>query len=169
MLDYYALGFIYNKGHLNISTGEFRVQSKDEAPLKILKRCLEGGSISGHYVYRLYSVEKARYIGNNKIKELCFVPEACRPSFVLGYFDAHGCVYKRDSKYLQVCITGPPRLMYNMQDLLIFHGIESIVKPGKKLMQLVISKQDSIRGFRSFIYTSPVRGVERKRKLLFSV
>jgi len=163
-MDYF-IGFLHNKGYVNVDRMEFRIQCQDKGVLEQLNIFLGGnGTVRGD-ILRTYGEEgvlKALYYKEIELDGLS-------AGFIRGYFDANGGVYVRGNKYLQVTITADKEMAYALQDALITEGIESIVKPYKNSHQLVISKQTAAIRFRSYIYQIPVCRMEKNYSKLFSV
>ncbi|SVD55169.1 uncharacterized protein METZ01_LOCUS408023 [marine metagenome] len=167
-MDYYTIGFLYNKGYVDLPRGAVRIQCQDANILKNIKKTMGKGSIHGD-ILRIYDKVIAEKISYYRSLDVAAIPPKELYNFVRGYFDAHGCVYIRQNKYAQVTMTLQRNVVYYIQNILIFNGIESIVKPLKSSYQLTIAKKAAIAKFRTFIYHDSVCRMESKYFRLFSV
>jgi hypothetical protein len=168
MHDYYTIGFLYNKGYVDLLRGAVRIQCQDTNILKRIKKTLGKGSIHGD-ILRIYDKDIAEKISYYRGLHVATIPSDQLSHFIRGYFDAHGCVYIRQGKYAQVTMTLKQDVVYSIQNILIFNGIESIVKPFKSSYQLTIAKKAAIAKFKAFIYHDSVCRMESKHSRLFSV
>ena len=168
MYDYYTVGFLYNKGYVDLIRGAVRIQYQDSNVLEYIKKIFGKGSIHDD-ILRIYDKDIAEKISYYRNLNIAAIPPEEFSNFVRGYFDAHGCVYIRQDKYAQITMTLQQNFVYSVQNILIFNGIESIVKPFKSSYQLTISKKAAIEKFRAFIYRDSVCRMERKYSRLFSV
>ena len=157
----YVLGFLYNRGYINKTTGEIRLQCADAKTLKYIQASL-GGSITGR-ILRVYD----SHLSTSLLLYRQTPPATITHLFIHGYFDANGCVYLRKSKYLQISISGERHFLLRLQAILVFHDIKSFVKPCKNSHTLIFSKRSSIILFRNML--SNVCGMEKHRLKLFSV
>ena len=168
MHDYYTVGFLYNKGYIDLMRGGFRIQCQDTNVLEYIKKILGKGSIHAN-ILRIYDKGIVDRIAYYRRTDIATIPPEEFSNFVRGYFDAHGCVYIRQNKYVQITMTLQQNVVYSVQNILIFNGIESIVKPLKTAYQLTISKKAAIAKFKAFIYHDSVCRMESKYFRLFSV
>ena len=168
MYDYYIVGFLYNKGYVDLIRGAVRIQCQDSNILEYIKQVLGKGSIHGN-ILRIYDKDIADKVSYYRRLDISAIPPEEFCNFVRGYFDAHGCVYVRQDKYAQVTMTLRRDFAYYIQNILILNGIESIVKPLKSSFQLTVSKRVAIEKFKAFIYCDSVCRMESKHSRLFSV
>ena len=168
MYDYYTVGFLYNKGYIDLIRGAVRIQCQDTNVLGHIKKALGKGSIHGD-ILRIYDKDIAEKASYYRTLDIAAIPPEEFYNFVRGYFGAHGCVYIRQGKYAQVTMTLKQDFVYYIQNILIFNGIESIVKPLKSSFQLTVSKSTAIEKFKTFIYHNSVCRMESKHSRLFSV
>ena len=117
MYDYYTVGFLYNKGYVDLIRGAVRIQYQDSNVLEYIKKIFGKGSIHDD-ILRIYDKDIAEKISYYRNLNIAAIPPEEFSNFVRGYFDAHGCVYIRQDKYAQITMTLQQNFVYSVQNIL---------------------------------------------------